>query len=92
MEVSDDFKYASPFSIKDVENAVKSYTPGGMIDMLYLEAAAADAIPLHDRFYVSNPELEEDRKPNHFTKWVVEKSLRQANLNAPRPGKTRLVL
>ena len=87
IRISDDFKYASPFSITDIENAVKSFTPHGMIDMLYLEAAALDATPLHDQFYTPNPEMEEDKKPNQFTKWVVEKSLFNApNLNVPNKG------
>ena len=75
MRSSEDFQYSTPFSIDNINEAIISSSPRGMIDLLYLDAAAFDSIPVHEDLFVDPLHLEMDKRPNQLTKWIVEKEL-----------------
>ena len=71
-----DFQYATPFSIDGIDNTIISFSPRGMIDLLYMDAATVDSTPLHDNMFVDPMDLHVDQRPNQLTKWIVEKELK----------------
>ena len=64
------------FSIDDIDDRIVSASPSGMIDLLYLDAAALNSTPIHDKIYVDPLDLDEDQRPNQMVKWIVEKELK----------------
>ena len=77
MKVSSDFRYSTPFSIREINEKIGAYSPRGMIDLLYLDAATPYSTTLHDNLFVDPLTMDSDQKPNVLTKWVVEKELRK---------------
>ena len=76
MKMSSDFRFSTPFSIREINDRITSYSPRGMIDLLYLDAATPDSTTLHDNLFIDPLTLDNDKKPNVLTKWIVEKELK----------------
>ena len=76
MTCSRDFQYSTVFSIQAIEDTIRRFSPTGMLDLLYLDAASFNSTSLHDRIFQDPLEWGVEERPNQLTKWMVEKELK----------------
>lgn len=65
--------YSTPYNNEYIEKTIRSLSPPDMMDLLTLDAASWNATPLHDLYFVEDPNLDLASKPSQFAKWLIEK-------------------